>query len=99
MGGPVRYSQSAMSEAERNFTVAAQKLEATIASRREDVAVAMASYEATGVSEDYAAKEARWTQSADQVVEIIGTLRRGMNQVDGHATDANARLRALGEGL
>ena len=99
MGGPVRYSQAAMTEAERNFAVAAQKLESTIADRRRDVASAMASYEASGVSEEYAAKERQWTQSADRVVEVISTLRSSMRTANSTASNTNERLRVIGEGL
>lgn len=99
MGDNVRYSSAAMSEASQNFAATAQKLEATIEARRRDVAVAMSAYEATGVSEEYAAKERRWAESADRVVAIIATLRTGMGEADSHATDANARVRAIGNGL
>lgn len=88
-----------MDEASHNFSATAQKLEATIEERRRDVAVAMAAYEATGVSEEYAEKERVWAESADRVVAIIATLRSGMSQADGHAADANARVKSLGQGL
>lgn len=42
----------------------------------------MSDYEATGVSDDYAAKELRWKNAADGVREIIHTLKQSMAQND-----------------
>ncbi len=99
LGDKVRYSSAAMDEATQNFATAAQQLENTIEARRRDVAVAMSAYEATGVSDEYAEKERQWAQSADRVVAIIAKLRSGMREADSHASDANARVKAIGQGL
>ncbi|WP_035832741.1 hypothetical protein [Jonesia quinghaiensis] len=99
MNGVIRYSRAAMSEAERNVLANAQQLERVISDRRRDVAAAMAQYEATGVSAEYAAKEERWVAAADSVLEIVGTLREAMNRTNRDADDACARLRALAQGM
>ena len=99
MSGRIRYSHSAMTEAEANFADVAQRLLSTIDDRRRDVATAMASYEATGVSDEYAAKERAWTASADRVVSIIGSLRQGMGNANTTASETNSTLRAIGESL
>ena len=99
MGDKTRYSSAAMDEASQNFAATARRLEAVIATRRRQVATAMATYEATGVSDEYAAKERAWTDSADRVVEVIATLRSGMERADSHAADATDRVRSIGQDL
>lgn len=102
-GGPVdsviRYSRAAMDEAERNVLDRADQLESVISQRRNDVAAAMAQYEATGVSADYAAKEERWATAADSVLEIVRTLRNAMKSTNRDADDVCAQLNALTQGL
>lgn len=99
MNGVIRYSRAAMSDAERNVLASAQHLETVINDRRHAVAVAMAQYEATGVSAEYAAKEERWVAAANSVLEVVGTLRTAMNRTNRDTDDACARLRALAQGL
>ncbi|WP_062517010.1 hypothetical protein [Demequina gelatinilytica] len=99
MGGRLRYSRTATAEAEARFASAARALETTIEARRRDVADAMAHYQATGVSDEYAQKERAWAGSADHVLEVVRTLRKAMRDSDALAADAAAQVRSIGQEL
>ena len=60
------YELAASQTAQENFNAVASRLEALIDARDRDVKTAMADYLADGVSEDYAAKEARWNRVAER---------------------------------
>ncbi|MFC4629437.1 pore-forming ESAT-6 family protein [Promicromonospora alba] len=88
------YELGASTEAQENFERVASRLEALIDQRDADVKAAMADYEASGVSEDYRAKEVRWNTVAGEVRGIIRTLRSSLEQNDATAQDAMTRARA-----
>ncbi|MFE7506698.1 pore-forming ESAT-6 family protein [Promicromonospora sp. NPDC057488] len=88
------YDLGASTEAQENFERVATRLEALIEQRDADVKAAMTDYEASGVSEDYRAKEVRWNTVAGEVRGIIRTLRTSLEQNDATAQDAMARARA-----
>ncbi|GAA4719566.1 hypothetical protein APR04_003474 [Promicromonospora umidemergens] len=88
------YELGASTETQENFERVASRLEALIDQRDGDVKAAMADYEASGVSEDYRAKEVRWNTVAGEVRGIIRTLRGSLEQNDATAQDAMSRARA-----
>ncbi|MEU4384688.1 pore-forming ESAT-6 family protein [Promicromonospora sp. NPDC023805] len=88
------YELGASTETQENFERVASRLEALIDQRDADVKAAMADYEASGVSEDYRAKEVRWNTVAGEVRGIIRTLRGSLEQNDATAQDAMTRARA-----
>ena len=83
-----------------NFNAVASRLEALIDQRDRDVKAAMADYLATGVSDEYAAKEARWNRVATEVRTIVRTLRASLERNDATAQDtlkkAQAAVDAIG---
>ena len=56
--------------------------------------VFMADYQASGVSEEYLAKEQRWNTAAGEVREIIRTLRVSLERNDASAQEALGRAKA-----
>ncbi|PII82253.1 hypothetical protein BMH32_04285 [Leucobacter sp. OLJS4] len=76
------FDLAASQSAQENFLAVAARLETLIEQRDADVRTAMSDYEATGVSDDYAAKELRWKNAADGVREIVHTLKQSMAQND-----------------
>lgn len=88
------FDLGASGSAQENFNAVAQRLEALIDQRDRDVKAAMADYLATGVSEDYAGKEARWNRVAGEVRTIIRTLRSSLEKNDATAQDTLSRAKA-----
>lgn len=80
--------------AQQQFTSCADRLEALIDQRDQDVRTAMADYSAQGVSEQYAGKEARWNRVATEVRTIIATLRASLARNDESARQAMQRAQA-----
>ena len=78
-------------EAQANFKTAAANLETLLNSRQQQVNAAMENYEATGVSEEYRGKEQRWNAKAQEVRDIIPTLRQSLEQNDETAATAIRR--------
>lgn len=76
------FDLSASQAAQDNFLAVASRLEALIDQRDADVRTAMSDYDATGVSDEYAAKELRWKNAGDGVRTVINTLRQSMAQND-----------------
>ena len=76
------FDLAASQTAQENFLAVASRLEALIDQRDADVKAAMSDYDATGVSDEYAAKELRWKNAADGVRSIVNTLRQSMAQND-----------------
>jgi len=74
------WDDGAADAAVANFNQVAAQLEALIVQRDADVSRAMADYAADGVSDEYRAKEQRWHAVADQVKQIIGTLRGSLEE-------------------
>ncbi len=78
----------ASQSAQDQFNAVANHLESLINQREGDVKQAMANYQADGSSEEYAGKEQRWHNVADEVKQIIHTLRSSLGSNDetaGHA--------------
>ncbi|EYR63281.1 hypothetical protein N866_01675 [Actinotalea ferrariae CF5-4] len=88
------FELAASAAAQDNFNAVAGRLEALIDQRDRDVKSAMADYLATGVSEEYAAKEARWNRVAAEVRTIIRTLRGSLEKNDATAQDTLRRAQA-----
>jgi exonuclease VII large subunit len=82
--GDRAFNTATSAEAQANFKAAATELEALLTSRQQQVDAAMQHYEATGVSEEYHAKEQRWNT-------IISTLRQSLEQNDETAQGAIRR--------
>ena len=59
----------------------------------------MAQYQADGVSEEYRAKEVRWSRAAGEVRSIISTLRGSLQSTDESASAALAAAGAAVEGM
>jgi hypothetical protein len=79
------FDVGASQAAQDHFNAVAGHLESLIDQRDRDVAMAMAEYQATGVSDEYAGKEQRWKAVAGQVRSIIQTLRGSLESNDGTA--------------
>lgn len=94
------FDLGASASAQDNFNAVASRLEALIDQRDRDVKAAMADYLATGVSDEYAAKEARWNRVATEVRTIVRTLRASLERNDATAQDtlkkAQAAVDAIG---
>ncbi|MEO5534195.1 MAG: pore-forming ESAT-6 family protein [Pseudolysinimonas sp.] len=82
------YDTAASQTAQEYFLATAARLETLIDQRNTDVRQAMADYTADGVAEDYAAKELRWKNAADNVKSIIDTVRKSLEQSDESAQAA-----------
>jgi uncharacterized protein YukE len=89
--GDRAFNTATSAEAQANFKAAATELEALLTSRQQQVDAAMQHYEATGVSEEYHAKEQRWNTKAQEVRTIISTLRQSLEQNDETAQGAIRR--------
>jgi hypothetical protein len=76
------------------FLTVAGRLETLIAQRDADVRTAMADYQAEGVSDDYAGKEARWHTVADNVRQIVSVLRASLGSNDDSARQSMQKARA-----
>ena len=76
------------------FNAVAGRLELLISQRDSDVAMAMADYQADGASEEYAVKEQRWHNVADEVRTIIQVLRGSLASNDETATQSLQRAKA-----
>ena len=88
------YDVSASQSAQDQFNAVAAHLESLIEQRDADVNAAMANYDAEGISEAYAAKEARWHQVGAEVKSIIHTLRSALTSNDETAAQAMQRAQA-----
>jgi len=74
------WDDGASDTAVSNFNAVAFQLEALIARRDQDVSKAMSDYTADGVSDEYKAKEQQWHNVANQVKQIITTLRGSLEE-------------------
>ena len=68
-------------------------LESLINQRDRDVQLAMADYQADGASEEYAGKEQRWHNIANEVRGIIQVLRSSLGSNDETAAQSLQRPR------
>jgi hypothetical protein len=70
------------------------RLESVIGQREQQVAAAMADFQADGVSEEYAHVEQRWKSAAHEVRQIINLVKQTMTQNDDSANTALTRARS-----
>ena len=85
------FDTGASQTAQDYFNSVANHLESLISQRDRDVSMAMAEYQADGVSDEYAGKEQRWHNVAGQVRSIIQTLRGSLASNDETAATALQR--------
>ncbi|GAB2990733.1 MAG TPA: pore-forming ESAT-6 family protein [Actinotalea caeni] len=82
------YDIGASQEVQSRFETIAGLLEAALGRRDSDVKAAMAVYQADGVSDQYAAMEAKWNAAGEEVRNIITTLRNSLGTNDEIAATA-----------
>jgi hypothetical protein len=83
----------ASQSAQDHFNAVASHLESLITQRDRDVQLAMADYQADGASEEYAAKEVRWRNVANEVRSIIQVLRSSLGSNDETAAQSLQRAK------
>ncbi|MFD0686799.1 pore-forming ESAT-6 family protein [Actinomadura fibrosa] len=76
------YDTGASAEAQGNIQTIVARLEALIGTRDTDVNAALADFEATGVSEEYRAKEVKWHTAANETREIIRLVKATLEKND-----------------
>ena len=84
---------SASQAAQDHFNAVASHLESLINQRDRDVQLAMADYQADGASEEYAGKEKRWHNIANEVRSIIQVLRSSLGSNDETAAQSLQRAK------
>lgn len=93
------YDTGASAEAQGNIQVIVSRLETLIGTHDTDVKAAMADFEATGVSDEYHAKEVKWHAAANEVREIIRLVKTTLENNDqtAHTTlgKASAAVQAI----
>lgn len=75
------------------------RLESVIGQREQQVAAAMADFQADGVSDDYAHVEQRWKSAAAEVRQIIALVKQTMTQNDESANQSLSRARSAVQGI
>ncbi|MDE3723910.1 pore-forming ESAT-6 family protein [Nocardiopsis sp. N85] len=85
------YDIGASQEAQGNINTIMNRLEAIIGEHDTDVSAAMSDFEATGVSEEYSAKELKWHNAANEVREIIRLVRETLETNDSTAQETLSR--------
>ncbi|MDL4772397.1 MULTISPECIES: pore-forming ESAT-6 family protein [Thermomonosporaceae] len=93
-GGRRSYDTGASQEAQTNIHAVIARLEALIGQHESDVKAALSDFEATGVSPEYAAKEARWNKAANETREIIRLLKATLASNDQTAQTALGKASA-----
>ena len=88
------YDLGASQEAQGHLHTIMSRLEAIIGERDADVDRALADFEATGVSEEYSAKELKWHSAANEVRDIIDLVRSTLEANDGTAQSALSKAQA-----
>lgn len=86
--GDRAYNTDSSAEAQANFNTVANRLEALLNLRDQQVKAAMTHYQATHVSAEYQGKEQQWNSKAGQVRDIIRLLRQSLQQNDETALTA-----------
>ncbi|MEY9214299.1 pore-forming ESAT-6 family protein [Thermobifida halotolerans] len=99
MSGRNSYDIGASQEAQSNIHNVMSRLEAIIGERDADVDRALADFEATGVSDEYSAKELKWHSAANEVRDIIQLVRDTLEANDGTAQSALSRAQAAVQGI
>ncbi len=90
------FDLAASGDAQSQFNTVATRLQELIDQRDVQVRAAMSEYVATGVSEEYAAKEQRWHDVADQVRRIVSVLQGTLTSGDATAQQS---LRGAGQAV
>lgn len=80
--GDRAFNTESSGESQTEFNRVASQLEALLDLRDKQVKAAMSHYLATGVSDEYHAKEVRWNTKAQEVRDIIRLLRQSLSQND-----------------
>ncbi|TQN30184.1 hypothetical protein FHX37_0045 [Haloactinospora alba] len=93
------YDLGASEEAQTNIHSVMTRLEAIIGEHDVDVSSAMADFEATGVSDEYSAKELKWHNAGNEVREIIRLVRQTLESNDETAQSALGRAGAAVRGI
>lgn len=88
------YDVGASQEAQGNINTIMNRLETLIGEHDTDVNQAMSEFEATGVSEEYGAKELKWHNAGNEVREIIRLVRETLEGNDATAQEALSRANA-----
>ncbi|GAA4059474.1 MULTISPECIES: pore-forming ESAT-6 family protein [Actinomadura] len=94
MGARRAYDTGASQEAQGNIHAVIARLEALIGQHDGDVKTALSDFEATGVSAEYAAKEAKWQQAANETREIIRLVKATLASNDQTAQTALSKASA-----
>jgi hypothetical protein len=93
------YDTAASQEAQTNIYTIIGRLEAIIGQHDTDVSTALSDFEATGVSDQYSAKELKWHNAANEVREIIRLVKSTLEANDGTAqttlSKASAAVQAI----
>lgn len=85
------YNIAVSQEVQSTLTGIVGQLEALIRQRDADVQAAMADFQADGVSDQYADKERRWQNAANEVRDIVGLIRTTLERNDETARTALRR--------
>ncbi|GAA3759900.1 pore-forming ESAT-6 family protein [Salinactinospora qingdaonensis] len=93
------YDIGASQEAQTNIHAVMARLENLIGEHDVDVSNAMADFEASGVSDEYSAKELKWHNAGNEVREIIRLVRQTLENNDGTAQTALSRASAAVQGI
>ncbi|GHH29092.1 pore-forming ESAT-6 family protein [Streptomyces rubradiris] len=88
------YDTGASAEVQTSLAGIIGRLEQVLTDRDRAVKVAMADFQADGVSDEYHGKEVRWHRAAAEVREIIRLVRTTLEQNDGTAQATLAKARA-----
>ncbi|XVQ12484.1 pore-forming ESAT-6 family protein [Spirillospora sp. CA-255316] len=88
------YDTGASQEAQTGIHAVIARLEALIGEHDGHVKAALSDFEATGVSAEYAAKEAKWNQAANETREIIRLVKATLASNDQTAQAALGKASA-----
>ncbi|RAY13174.1 hypothetical protein DPM19_22045 [Actinomadura craniellae] len=88
------YDTGASQEAQINIHSVITRLEALIGQHDTDVSAALADFTATGVEDEYSAKELKWHQAANETREIIRLVKTTLENNDNTAHTALSRASA-----
>ncbi|NJP68929.1 pore-forming ESAT-6 family protein [Streptomyces spiramenti] len=93
------YDTTASGEAAENLKHVMDRLETLINEHSGDVSKALADFDATGVSEEYAGVEWKWQDTASNVKTVIRELRQVLEDNDVTAQAASDRARRAVESI
>jgi hypothetical protein len=93
------YDTAASQEAQTNIHTIIGRLEALIGQHDTDVSTALSDFEATGVSDQYSAKELKWHNAANEVREIIRLVKGTLEANDGTAQATLSKASAAVEAI